>query len=347
MNITVILCTYNRCQKLQKALESIAASILSELIQWEVLIVDNNSKDHTHEVIESFIRRFPGRFRYLFEPRQGKSNALNSGIRSAKGKILAFVDDDVIVSPMWLDNLTAAFDQGNIGGVGGRVLLQEAVVAPKWLPLKGPLSLAGMLTIFDLGEVRHELTIPPFGANMAFPRVIFERYGVFRTDMGPAPGSEIRNEDTEFGRRLMDGGEKLWYEPSAIVWHEVPENRLKKEYFLRFWYDHGRATVLEKKCRPGILGIPRPWLTILKVVLVVIPMRAIRWLTVFDPKKRFYFRGMMCAAVGQVVQLRRQSSSKAHRIVSSSLNRLTAEKVTPVEEYCEPHKIPTVPFERT
>ena len=105
MKITVILCTYNRCQSLVRALDSLAASILSETIEWEVLVVDNNSSDQTKAIVEDFCRQYPGRFRYLFEPQQGKSYALNAGIREARGDILAFVDDDVTVEPMWLQNL--------------------------------------------------------------------------------------------------------------------------------------------------------------------------------------------------------------------------------------------------
>src|SRR5215469_11293809 len=119
MNITVILCTYNRCQSLRKALESIAASRLPESIEWEVLVVNNNSKDQTREVVEEFCRAYPGRFRYLFEPKQGKSIALNTGIREAKGEVLAFMDDDVIVEPTWLRNVTAPLERGELSGVGG------------------------------------------------------------------------------------------------------------------------------------------------------------------------------------------------------------------------------------
>jgi glycosyltransferase involved in cell wall biosynthesis len=66
MKVTVILCTYNRCQSLARTLESIAASALSEADTWEVLVVDNNSSDQTREVAEDFCRRYPGRFRYIF-----------------------------------------------------------------------------------------------------------------------------------------------------------------------------------------------------------------------------------------------------------------------------------------
>ena len=99
MRITVILCTLNRCQSLAETLESIAISTLPDSVDWEILVVDNNSTDHTREVVEEFGRRYPDRFRYIFEPRPGKSYALNAGIREAQGEILAFTDDDVTVEP--------------------------------------------------------------------------------------------------------------------------------------------------------------------------------------------------------------------------------------------------------
>ena len=71
MKITVILCTYNRCEVLAKALESVALQILPESVQWEVLVVDNNSSDQTHDVVVSFCKRLPERFRYLYESRPG------------------------------------------------------------------------------------------------------------------------------------------------------------------------------------------------------------------------------------------------------------------------------------
>ena len=110
---TVILCTYNRCQVLRAALQSLAASELPDSIQWEVLVVDNNSTDQTRQVVEEFCRRCPGRFRYIFEPHPGKSFALNRGIQEAKGEVLAFTDDDVSVEPTWLQNLTASLNDGD------------------------------------------------------------------------------------------------------------------------------------------------------------------------------------------------------------------------------------------
>ena len=83
MKITVIVCTYNRCQDLAKALDGISVSELPDSVQWEILVVDNNSNDQTRAVVEDLCRQYPGRFRYVFEPKQGLSNARNAGIRDS------------------------------------------------------------------------------------------------------------------------------------------------------------------------------------------------------------------------------------------------------------------------
>ena len=305
MKITVILCTYNRCLTLAKALDSVAASTLPRSVEWDVLVVDNNSHDQTRKVVEDFCQQSPGRFRYLFETKQGKSHALNSGIREARGDVLAFTDDDVAVEPTWLQNLTAGLHNGEWAGAGGRVLAQQTFSPPPWLPLDGPYSMRGMLAMFDLGDKQGRLDQPPFGNNMAFLKSMFEKHGGFRTDMGPCPGSEIRNEDTEFGRRLLAAGERLRYEPSAIVYHAVPENRLSKPYFLAFWFDHGRASIRELGKKPDIWGIPRRYLTLLKIGALLL-QRTLRWLLTLNRKRRFYFKGFAWMTAGEIVEIYRQ-----------------------------------------
>ena len=261
MRITVILCTYNRCNILGKALGSVAGSILPNGVGWEVLVIDNNSSDLTRDVVNDYCESYSNRFRYVFEPRPGKSHALNTGIRESCGDILAFMDDDVTVEPMWLQNLTQPLFGNEWVGSGGRIPPDWPSKPPHWLALDGPRSLAGILALFDLGPHPCQLDRAPFGTNMAFKKSVFEKYGGFRTDLGPRPGSEIRDEDIEFCNRLFAAGEKLRYEPAAVVYHAIPENRLKKEYFTAFWFDHGRARVRAMGPRPNLLGIPRHYLS--------------------------------------------------------------------------------------
>src|SRR5579862_7177185 len=102
MHITVILCTYNRAETLGKALDSVAAQNMPISLTWEVLVVDNNSRDRTREVVQQYAAKFPGRFRYFFEPAQGLSRARNAGIAQATGDVIAFMDDDVTLDCNWL-----------------------------------------------------------------------------------------------------------------------------------------------------------------------------------------------------------------------------------------------------
>jgi glucosyl-dolichyl phosphate glucuronosyltransferase len=302
MRISVILCTFNRSQALTKALESVAASVLPASVEWQVLVVDNNSQDQTRGVVEEFCRRFPGRFRYQYEPRQGKSYALNAGVREARGDILAFVDDDVTVEPDWLQNLTAALADKQWAGTGGRILPERTFAPPPWLSLEGPYALGGVLVFFDRGDKPGELDWAPYGTNMAFRKEMFDKYGAFRADLGPQPGSEIRGEDTEFGRRLMAAGERLRYEPSAVVYHEVPEKRLRKEYFLAWWFDFGRALVREWGRGPDFLGIPRPYLSILKILITRMPRTVAQWMLALQPQQRFFFKSQLWRVAGEVAE---------------------------------------------
>jgi glucosyl-dolichyl phosphate glucuronosyltransferase len=304
VNITVILCTYNRCRTLEKALSSVAASTLPESIEWEVLVVDNNSRDQTAAVVGDFCTRYPGRFRYLFEPHQGKSYALNTGIREARGDVLAFMDDDVTVESTWLQNLTAALCSGEWAGAGGRIFPQWPCVPPSWLPEKEWYGMAP-LVIFDRGPEAGPLTDPPFGTNMAFHRRLFEKYGMFRTDLGPGPNGKIRNnEDTEFGRRLLEAGERLKYEPTAVVHHSVPQNRLRRGYFLTWWFNKGRADVRETgvaaETKWFVSGIP---LYLFRRLAVGI----LRWLVTLDPSRRFSYRLAVWLTAGTMVESYRQS----------------------------------------
>jgi glycosyltransferase involved in cell wall biosynthesis len=297
--ITIILCTYNRCESLAKALESVANSELPETLEWEVLVVDNNSPDGTAKVVEDFRSRYPNRFRYLFERQQGKSYALNSGIRNARGDLLVFMDDDVTVEPTWLRNLTAPLSNNHdYAGSGGRILPEKSFLPPRWLPVHERYGLAP-LAVFDLGRENSELSEPPFGTNMAFRKKVFEKYGGFRTDLGPQPGSEIRNEDTEFGRRLLTAGERLCYEASAVVYHSVPQHRVRKKYFLRWSFDKGRANILEygirEKTKLIVGGVPL-------YLFGRLTVWTLRWMLTLEPSRRFSCRLKMWTIAGAILE---------------------------------------------
>jgi len=307
MDISVILCTYNRCESLRTALASVARSTLPESVDWEVLVVDNNSSDQTSTVVREFSDKHPARFRYLFEPKPGKSHALNSALQTTSSAVVAFMDDDVVVEPAWLANLTSGLKDPAYAGAGGKILPQWMAPPPLWLPTTERYGLAP-LAMFDLGAESGPLNEAPFGTNMAFRRNVFERYGGFRTDLGPRPGSEIRNEDTEFGRRVLEAGERLRYEPSAVVYHEVSKARLNQIYFLRWSFDKARADVLE-------YGIPKDTKWMIAGVPLYLPRRlavwTLSWMFSIDPARRFSSKLKVWSIAGQIQECFHQARRRA------------------------------------
>jgi glycosyltransferase involved in cell wall biosynthesis len=309
MDVTVVVCTYNRCQSLAKTLDAIANSSLPPSTTWEVLVVDNNSTDQTAEVVQDLCRRHPGRVRYLFEARQGKSHALNSGVRYSQGDILVFADDDETVDLTWLQRLTVPLRDPAWSGVGGPVILQWSCPRPSWLRMDMAAPLVGFHPDRQAGGLGESL----FGGNMAFRRTMFEKYGMFRTDLGPSPSREMprQNEDTEFTRRLLVAGERLYYEPLAVVFHPVPPSRLQKAYFLDWWYDKGRADI-------RMLGIP-PDVTL---SVAGVPLRfvrrlvhwAVRWAVALEPSERFSNRLKVQWLLGSIFESHLHSRNGNHRV---------------------------------
>jgi glycosyltransferase involved in cell wall biosynthesis len=232
MDISVVLATYNRAGSLLETLKSFAALKCSSDLTWELLVVDNNSSDPTPAVVRTFADHCSFRLRYLFEARQGRSAALNTGIAEARGEIVVFTDDDVLLHPDWLSNLKRTFEQSECVAVAGRVVPVWPHAKPDWLDMEGQFAVVS----FEHGDSLKEIQIPPLGANCAFRRTAFHRHGLFRLDLG-VTGSKhnLTCDDTEFGLRLIRAGEKIVYCPDAIIYHPVDPKRTTKGYFLS-WY---------------------------------------------------------------------------------------------------------------
>lgn len=263
MDISVIICTYNRSHMLEKVLEDLQGLNDSPHITWETLIVDNNSTDETKATVAKFVGYGKRNIRYIFEGRQGKSHALNTGIKAAKGEMLAFTDDDVLIDPDWLLNIKKTFDEHDCVGIGGKIIPVIYDKKPSWLNMDTDIPFMNVLGSFDLGEECCELNTPTYGANMSFRKEVFINHGLFRLDLGPIKGNAMgRGEDTEISMRLLAQGEKLMYAPDAIVYHRVQKEKLKKKSFQKSYYNYGRFnTKAERKNLPEkqiyYFGIPR------------------------------------------------------------------------------------------
>ncbi len=244
MNISVILCTYNRAEMLRRALESAAAQTMSSSVKWELVAVDNGSTDDTPNVVAGFVERCPS-IRYVREEKQGLSHARNRGIAESTGDVLCFIDDDVRLPPDYVQKVYSAWKNGGWDLAGGRVVADYDAPPPNWIGRLPRQMLNGPFGLHDRGEGDFILEdaddIVPIGANMLIPRTVFNTIGSFNTALGRTGASLRSGEDSELYERARRAGLKVGYCGSCPVRHFVPARRLKRRYFIRWKFSSALA----------------------------------------------------------------------------------------------------------
>jgi GT2 family glycosyltransferase len=237
MKYSVLIATYNRAADLRATLASLAC--LQADGPWEVIVVDNNSTDDTRAVVENAARAFPVELHYHFEPHQGRSPALNRGIAAARGEIIVTTDDDVRVTPDWLNAAARGLNARDAGYVGGPVLPIWRGRRPSWLSNRSGRHWA-VIALLDYGPQPREFGARvPLGVNMAFRRCAFDRAGVFDPDIGRKAGTLLGQEVREWCIRARTAGVRGFYVPDMVVEHVIHADRLTKSYFRRWFYWRG------------------------------------------------------------------------------------------------------------
>ncbi|HET9644527.1 MAG TPA: glycosyltransferase [Burkholderiaceae bacterium] len=248
MDLTIIVCTYNRAPSLRDTLEALRRLESPPGCEWEVIVVDNNSRDETRAVVEELATTWP-RLRYAFERAQGLSHARNHGIAAARGEVILFTDDDVLPESDWLRVTLEGLERHGADACGGYIAPIWERPPPSWLTERffGFLALrTDRSDDFPIVDSDHV----PFGANMAFRRRVFERVGVFDTKRGRNGKVLAGGEDIEFFERLMAAGMKAWFLGRSRVHHKVEAYRLRKGYFLR-WRFHASRNIAMHSEPPG------------------------------------------------------------------------------------------------
>lgn len=243
-DISVILSTYNRACMLEQTLEALSHLDRSGLAV-EFVVVDNNSKDDTGRVIESFANRLP--IRHLFEPRAGKNYALNHVIDTVElGEIVVFTDDDVVPRIDWLQQIArACMRRTEYSVFGGKIepIWPEDIVVPRWA-LESEHMRQVVLCAHDLGdeEVEYVNTLP-FGANFWVRKCVFADDRRYDESVGPRPGSYRMGSETLFLRGLVAGGFGVLYIPEAVVGHHTQRTLLSEKGMVGRYIKSGRGLV--------------------------------------------------------------------------------------------------------
>lgn len=235
--ISIVICTYNRASSLRKTLESLRQMTVPPDLKWELIVVDNNSRDNTREVVEEFKLTSGIDVRHILEPKQGLGNARNAGITSARGEIVAFTDDDIFADANWLSNIWKEFSSDkDLQVLGGQVKLADPRDLPRSIIR---CTTRKMIQSFDDTE---ECLI---GCCWAFRRSVFEDAGEFDPLLGP--GATFCNaDDLDYKYRLAKRGCKMLYAPSVLVFHNHGRRTREAEAALLRTYDIGRGAVFAK-----------------------------------------------------------------------------------------------------
>jgi glycosyltransferase involved in cell wall biosynthesis len=260
VDCSVVITTYNRAKLLADTLLSLADQQVSPAVRWEVIVVDNNSRDETEDVVRRCSETTSLRIRHVFEPRQGQSFARNRGIEAAEGAVILFTDDDIIPNPDWVSAMLRAIDADDCEGAGGKVLPLWEGEVPSWL--SGRSDLLSWLALVDSDEacmLDYPLVASRriVGASMGFRRSVFQEFGRFPTNLGHRGRRMYGGEEVELINRILLKGRRIRYDPSIVVRHRIGPDRLTRFFFLRRHFDHGcgQAQFLVREDGATFLGV--------------------------------------------------------------------------------------------
>jgi glycosyltransferase involved in cell wall biosynthesis/SAM-dependent methyltransferase/predicted O-methyltransferase YrrM len=238
ISASVIVPTYDRPRYLKEALVSLLQQDFPSA-KYEIIAVDNQPTGEAHKIVQELEQDQKRSIRYVEEPKVGLHHARHAGAREARGEILIYVDDDVVVHPHWLSAMVATFAHPHVACVGGKTIPKwETVEPPNWLSWS-----PGGLSLLDLGEESKELSWPEevYGCNMAVRRSVLYEVGGFNPDgMGDRRLIWLRGDgETGLQQKIYDAGYKVIYNPQAWLYHCIPASRLTPEYFRWRSFIHG------------------------------------------------------------------------------------------------------------
>ena len=252
--ITAVVCTRNRCGLLQHAIDSLVTQSLARE-KYEILVVDNGSTDQTGELVRDRARQL-GNLHYTFEAKSGLSNARNAGLERAQTPLVAFMDDDAMASPRWLEAICEVFKHRHPqpGVVCGPVQPEWGAPRPQWLtdnwlPFYSVINWSMEARCLGADEW-------VVGANFAVPRYLAMKCGGFDTSLGRQGTVLLSDEEFAFTEQLRHAGYEIFYDPAVSVNHYIHPERLSRRWFFRrvFWgaVSHStleREAMPDRKCR--------------------------------------------------------------------------------------------------
>ncbi|MFL5577777.1 MAG: glycosyltransferase family 2 protein [Gemmatimonadaceae bacterium] len=234
MHLSLIVCTRDRRDRIGATLGALAR--LAGARPWELVVVDNGSRDGTAELLRDFAAAAPFPVTIASEPAPGLGRARNAGVAAARGALLAFTDDDCYPAADFVESWCDVFDDPGVGYGGGRILLHDPLDFPITVRTEtAPIPLAPGAFV-DPGLVQ--------GANMAFRREVVVALGGFDPRLGP--GTPFVSDDVDLAARASAAGVRGGYFPGPVVRHHHRRRAPDEVEALRRTYDRGRGAYFAK-----------------------------------------------------------------------------------------------------
>jgi succinoglycan biosynthesis protein ExoM len=284
--IDICVCTYRR-PYLEETLRSLAALDLPAGIDVRVVVADNDVMPSAQELVEILAPDLPFEVQYVHCPATNISLARNACLDAARGKFLAFIDDDSTVSPAWLAKLLEAAIASNADAVLGPLRAIYAESAPGWMRQGDfhstePVWIGGEIRTGYSGSVL---------LDRASPHVAGRR---FNLALGRTGG-----EDTEYFARLHASGGRIAYAKEALAYEPVPENRARFSWLakrrFRSGQTHGRLLTEKHASLPqaGLAAAKLAYCLAAAVLQVAVPHRRNRQLL-----RGILHAGVVCGLFG-------------------------------------------------
>ncbi|MGQ0612897.1 MAG: glycosyltransferase [Planctomycetaceae bacterium] len=246
--VTVAICSRNRASDLARTLEGIRSLRLPAGLPWELLVVDNGSRDGTDALLR---RPWTLPLRPLHEPEPGISRARNRALAEAAAPLIVWTDDDVEVEAGWLEAyLGAAARHPDAAFFGGPIHPLYEAPPPTWL-VRGFPAVRTAFAFVDAGPEERALRAGEvvFGASMAFRTPLLRQYR-FDSGLGASGSQRLLGEETQVMRRMQGDGLRGVWVPDAKVGHRIPPQRLTLAYLAEYYVALGKSLVREGPLPP-------------------------------------------------------------------------------------------------
>jgi glycosyltransferase involved in cell wall biosynthesis len=243
MKVSVVVCAYdpNQYGDLRDAIESVLAQTYDAI---EVVVVIDGSEE-LYEQIRGRYGDFNDVVLHCNNSNVGLSRSRNAGIKRSSGDVVAFIDDDSVAREDWIAELVQTYDRREAIAAGGRMAPHWVTGQPEWIPPE----FYWLVGVTHRGFPETECEVRnTFGSNISFKRGVFDEVGGFDPNLGRHGDRQIQGEETELAARMYATfGERVWYNPDAVVEHKVFEYRTAPRWLLEraFWQGYSKRVLDE------------------------------------------------------------------------------------------------------